>query len=134
MIVVLDDDPTTLAQLTAALRAHVRQLRRNGGWPAPDLLLLLRSLEARSGQERPELAHRSTPAHSEAEPADGAGTRRAELIALTYGQAAQRLGISERTVRRRVVSGELPVIRLGGRVCRIPAAALDAIAEQGEAS
>ncbi|WP_158305622.1 MULTISPECIES: helix-turn-helix domain-containing protein [unclassified Nocardioides] len=130
---VLDDDPTTVAQLTAALTGYVRQLRRNGGYPAPDLLLLMRSVQARSGQERPKLAPGARPSHSDSEPADGAGAG-PEVIGLTYGQTAQRLGISERTVRRRVTSGELPVIRLGARVARIPASAVDALAEQGKVS
>jgi excisionase family DNA binding protein len=43
---------------------------------------------------------------------------------LTATQAASRLGISLRTVRRRIADGSLPSARIG-RAVRIPAAALD---------
>lgn len=42
---------------------------------------------------------------------------------LTAAQAADRLGISLRTVRRRIADGSLPSVRIGGAV-RIPASAL----------
>lgn len=41
---------------------------------------------------------------------------------LTTVEAAHRLGISERTVRRRIADGTIPVVRLG-RLVRIPATA-----------
>jgi excisionase family DNA binding protein len=43
---------------------------------------------------------------------------------LTAAEAASRLGISLRTVRRRIADGSLPSARIG-RAVRIPAAALD---------
>src|SRR5450759_2323476 len=43
---------------------------------------------------------------------------------LTANAAASRLGISLRTVRRRIADGSLPSARIG-RAVRIPAAALD---------
>jgi excisionase family DNA binding protein len=43
---------------------------------------------------------------------------------LTAAEAAERLGISLRTVRRRIADGSLPSVRIG-RAVRIPAAALD---------
>lgn len=43
---------------------------------------------------------------------------------LTAAEAASRLGISLRTVRRRIADGSLPSVRIGHAV-RIPAAALD---------
>jgi excisionase family DNA binding protein len=43
---------------------------------------------------------------------------------LTAADAALRLGISLRTVRRRIADGSLPAVRIG-RAVRIPAAALD---------
>ena len=132
MILVIDD-AASIAQLTAALTAYARQLRRDGRYPAPDLLLLMRTLEARSGQERPKLARGARPSHSDPEPADGAGAG-PEVIGLTYAQTAQRLGISERTVRRRVISGELPVIRLGARLVRIPASAIRELRHVGGAA
>lgn len=43
---------------------------------------------------------------------------------LTAAEAAARLGISLRTMRRRIADGSLPSVRIG-RAVRIPAAALD---------
>ena len=43
---------------------------------------------------------------------------------LTAAEAAERLGISLRTVRRRIADGSLPGARIG-RAVRIPVAALD---------
>ncbi len=43
---------------------------------------------------------------------------------LGAAEAASRLGISLRTVRRRIADGSLPSVRIG-RAVRIPAAALD---------
>lgn len=133
MIVVLDDDPATLGQLRAALDAWARQLRRNGRYPAPDLLMLMRSLEARSGQERPNIARPPAGPHSGTQPADGAGAG-PEVIGLTYQQAGLRLGISERTVRRRVASGQLPTVPLGPRLRRIPLAAIENLIRQEPAA
>jgi excisionase family DNA binding protein len=44
---------------------------------------------------------------------------------LTAAEAAERLGISLRTVRRRIADGTLPAVRIGGAV-RIPTWALEA--------
>ena len=43
---------------------------------------------------------------------------------LTAAQAAARLGISLRTVRRRIADGSLPSVKIGGAV-RVPASALE---------
>ena len=43
---------------------------------------------------------------------------------LTAAEAAERLGISLRTVRRRIADGSLPSVKLGGAV-RIPVSALE---------
>jgi excisionase family DNA binding protein len=43
---------------------------------------------------------------------------------LTAAEAAVRLGISLRTVRRRIADGSLPSVKLGGAV-RVPASALE---------
>jgi excisionase family DNA binding protein len=48
---------------------------------------------------------------------------------LTIAEAAQRIGINERTYRRRVEEGVLPAARFGGRLI-VPAALLDEIVEQ----
>ncbi len=43
---------------------------------------------------------------------------------LTAAEVAERLGISLRTVRRRIADGTLPAVRIGGAV-RVPASALE---------
>src|SRR5450759_1088050 len=47
-----------------------------------------------------------------------------ETTYLTAAQAAARLGISLRTVRRRIADGSLPSVKIGGAV-RVPASALE---------
>ncbi len=47
------------------------------------------------------------------------------MTLLTYGQVAERLGVSERTVRRFVSRGDLPAKRLSDRVVRIDTTDLD---------
>lgn len=51
---------------------------------------------------------------------------------LTAAQVAERLGISLRTVRRRIADGTLPSVKVGGAV-RIPASALDILAPASSA-
>ncbi|BDD83454.1 hypothetical protein TPB0596_32170 [Tsukamurella pulmonis] len=46
---------------------------------------------------------------------------------LSISQAAQQLGVSERTIRRRVADGTLRARRFGPRLIRIEAAALDEV-------
>jgi len=47
-----------------------------------------------------------------------------ETTYLTAAQAATRLGISLRTVRRRIADGSLPSVKIGGAV-RVPVSALE---------
>jgi excisionase family DNA binding protein len=57
-----------------------------------------------------------------------------DAIALTIVQAADRLSISESSMRRLVDSGSIPSITVGGRLRRIPTVALDAyVARQSRA-
>lgn len=49
-------------------------------------------------------------------------------------EAADALSVSTRTVRRAISSGELPSIRLGSRVVRVPASALEQLAAAGDRS
>lgn len=51
---------------------------------------------------------------------------------LTARDVAQSLNVSERSVRRWIATGELPVVRLG-RTVRIRPQALDALLERGAA-
>lgn len=46
----------------------------------------------------------------------------------TIDEAAQVLGVSRSTVKRRIRAGELPTIPLGGRVVRLPIVAVDRLA------
>jgi len=46
---------------------------------------------------------------------------------LTYRQAAERVGMSVRTIRRWVHEGRIPVIRLGHRTAYVQAADIDAM-------
>jgi excisionase family DNA binding protein len=39
---------------------------------------------------------------------------------LTVREAAERLRVSDKTVRRMITKGEIPVIRVGPRLIRIP--------------
>ncbi len=48
---------------------------------------------------------------------------------LTLGQAADLLGVSPRTVRRRIDTGRLPCFR-DGRILRVPSSALEAYVKQ----
>jgi excisionase family DNA binding protein len=56
-----------------------------------------------------------------------------EVHYLTAAEAAERLGISLRTVRRRIADGTLPAVRIGAAV-RIPASALEAPKPAGHAA
>lgn len=47
--------------------------------------------------------------------------------ALTVAQAAQRAGVCRATIRRRIADGSLPAFRLGPRMIRIQADAVDAL-------
>jgi excisionase family DNA binding protein len=50
----------------------------------------------------------------------------------TAREAATRLGVSEWTIRRRIADGSLPRLALAGRVLRLPARVVDAIADGTE--
>jgi excisionase family DNA binding protein len=90
------------AHLTAALTAHIRGCRRDAIPVPAELAAFLEVLAASRGPQRPVLA-------AERRTAD------AEAVLLSYAAAGARLGISARTVRRRVAEGRLPVVRDGRR-------------------
>jgi excisionase family DNA binding protein len=46
---------------------------------------------------------------------------------LSQAEAAEYLGITDRTIRRMIAAGELPAYRMGARLLRIDAADLDAV-------
>jgi excisionase family DNA binding protein len=94
--------------LVHAVSSHVRWCRANG-IPATAVVHLLEVLE---GHRRPTVA----PG------ADGVET---DLVRthLTPTEVAERLGVSVKTVRRRVADGSLPAVRVG-RALRIPVSAV----------
>lgn len=96
-LLVLSD--TLSAHISRALVEHLRWCRRNGVAEPPELAALLAAL---SGQERPNLATQGERADPDA-------------VLLGYAAAGARLGISARTVRRRVAEGRIPVVRDGRR-------------------
>lgn len=93
------------AHLVRALVEHDQWCRTNGVGVPAELRGLLGALSARSGQERPT---------SPSSPAPGEGDRM--LLALDYEAVATRLGVSVRTVRRLVSTGDLPAVSISG--CR----------------
>jgi excisionase family DNA binding protein len=121
--------------LAFALSGHVRRLHFQG-IPVPsdveELALFLRQL-ARSRQEPPLVAVASERRNY---------SRMPDQLLITKGEAAERLGVSVRTVERLVATGRLPQVHversarfrvkdLESYVEGLPAAPPDA-AEQGE--
>jgi excisionase family DNA binding protein len=46
---------------------------------------------------------------------------------LTIQTAAERFGVSTKTIRRRIADGTIPAVRIGPQIIRIPAASLDGL-------
>lgn len=46
---------------------------------------------------------------------------------VSISEAADRLSVSTKTIRRYIAKGELPAVRIAGHLIRIPADALDAL-------
>ncbi len=102
-------DGETLIKYAARVLTEVRQRYRRNGLSFPIELEALLHLLANAGQQLPEVA----------EAADN-------VLAMSYEDAGRRLGVSERTVRRLVASGELPRVQIGAGNSRIAVADLDA--------
>jgi excisionase family DNA binding protein len=51
-------------------------------------------------------------------------------VMLSYRAAGARLGVSDRTIRRMVAAGRLPVVRVGASP-RVPVAALETLVPEG---
>jgi excisionase family DNA binding protein len=98
--------------VSAALVAHVRQLHRDG-LPVPPGLLDFARLVATARHTPPEVDRR--PSRVDRVPMPP--------IAVDYATAAAALGVSVRTVSRRVAAGALPATGTG-RGRRIPVNAL----------
>lgn len=109
VVLALDDEAA--AHLALALGAHLQLLRRNGRRPPALVSELFQVFAALSGRQRPTLGGVG----------DGADD---DPVLLAYSQVARRLRVSERTVRRMVVDGRLPVTAIGRRRL-VPAAAVE---------
>lgn len=107
------------AHLVAAIVAHVRQLHRDGQPVPAGLWHLARMLaDARHSPPNVDAGHRRRDAPA------------MPPVTVDYATAAAALGVSPRTISRRVHAGELPVVGTG-RGRRIPTAALAAYAQEG---
>lgn len=118
-MILLDLSPALRVHVALAVRDRIRQLRRNGIAVPPELGALANALwrpgEDRTGQERSEVA--PTPGPGDRGATDGS----APPLLLPAPGAARRLGISERSLRRRVAAGDLTRVRIGRRVLYDPA-------------
>lgn len=105
-------DPTAAGQLAAALHQHQHALARAGLPEHPEVARLLRfavltarSLTARSRQGgRPAVIRVHACLVIDDEPT------------VSIPAAAELVGLSERSINRRIADGTLPVVRLGRRV------------------
>jgi excisionase family DNA binding protein len=109
----LTDSEEALLKYAARVLGDLRRRYRLNGVHWPPELEALRLLVASDCQRRPILDF-------EADPGDS--------LAMTYEEAARKLAVSSRTVRRLVASGELPRVEIGG-CSRIATADLEAFAE-----
>lgn len=105
VVVVGSMDDTLANHLTRALTAHQQWCRTNGILVPDALNALLLGLSARPGQERTSVGV-----------AEGNGDGGRMLLALDFADAGTRLGVSERTVRRLVATGQLLAVSIAG--CR----------------
>lgn len=94
------DGGPVVAHLSRAVAEHLRWCRRNGVTAPPEVAAFLAALEASSGPDRPKLA----PVPDASEP-----------LCVGYEEAATRLSVSPRTVRRMVSDGRLKARRVGRR-------------------
>jgi excisionase family DNA binding protein len=108
-LIVAHLDPCALAHLRRALELYARHLRADGMRLPEGLRQFLEITEAaRSGQERTALADGMDLAEDASMP---------QL--LTIPEAAERLRVGERTVRRYTSSGRLRTVQLGERTVRV---------------
>lgn len=109
-MLILDLAPELRMHVAAAIRDHVRRLRRDRVPIPPELRQLAEALiaacPARSSQEQTS----SHPAPRAWQPA--AGTP-AEPFMLRAPDAAALLGFSPRTLARKVAAGEIPSVKDG---------------------
>ena len=108
--------PELLEHLTIATFLRCQQLRRDGYAVPADLARLRDELHAAasSGLDLPPVERILAVS---------------EPIAVDVSEAARRLSLSVRSVRRMTADGRLPVLRVGRRVL-VPVAALDRLTEE----
>jgi excisionase family DNA binding protein len=109
----LTDSDEALLNYAARVLGDLRRRYRQDGLYWPPELESLRLLVASEGQARPILDFDADPGDS---------------LAMTYEEAARKLAVSSRTVRRLVANGELPRVMIGG-CTRIAVADLEAFTE-----
>ena len=110
-MIVLDLNEEDRRHLRRALGAYVSLLRIKGeSWPGVVAL----DAAVRSGQPSGQTRPNPTPADQDRHPVVGSQHERL----LAPDAAAEVLGVSARTLRRRVAEGEIPAIRLGPRTVR----------------
>jgi excisionase family DNA binding protein len=110
-----------LRHLSRALDDHASWCKTNG-YTVPRALVDLRLLAASSSQEQTDVG-----------PADLAVDDGAMRRLLTYREAADRLGVGERTVARLVKAKELPSVSIGASK-RIDSEDVDAFMDSLKAS
>lgn len=123
MIAGVDLSAEASARLAAALNAERRRVLAAGArWPVElDLLTAIAARSARSGQ----VVVRSGQPAPELDPVTEDG-----LVSL-HG-TAQRLGVSERTLRRLRADGSIPTVQIAGRRRGVRRSAIEAYIERQE--
>lgn len=109
----MTDSDKALLKYAERVLSDLRRRYRLHGLHWPPELESLRLLVASEGQARPILDFEAGPG---------------DCLAMTYEEAARKLAVSSRTVRRLVASGELPRVDIGG-CSRIATADLEAFTE-----
>jgi excisionase family DNA binding protein len=98
-------NPRAAAQIATALGAFVAQARRDGITPEPEVIVFGRLFAAAATARQDTTERASCSCDREAEPV---------IELLTVPQVARVLGLSSRSVERRLSSGELPSVELAG--------------------
>jgi excisionase family DNA binding protein len=101
--VILVVDGAVGRHLAAALSAHIRELRRDG-LPIPPALAEIAAVAATGGQARPSVDDSAVSGDPAA----------VDQLAFDYRAAADRLGVSDRSVRRLVADGKLDAVEVAG--------------------